>query len=652
MFTVQRFNLSGCPFLYFKEPGVFGKERVGFGNERKSFISSKLFEIKVEIPTFKYYLSSMKRFNTLIALFLIVCTTKLFAQSEKELLKISEYDSIAFHFENIPNYDSAIVYYKKELEIYKQAKNDKEIGRTYLKIGRMLSEKGEIAEASDVFFKVLTYAEKSNDTIRIAIAHTRIGRCYEFLEQPDKAIEQYKKGLEISEKFSIHKQMIALYGTLGNMYLQQSKTDECKTLVLRADSVAKILNNPYFTYGSNNLAGLYYLAIEDYLQAEKYMKLALDYNLEKNPNTSHTAGTYFNLGDIYARQKKTSQAISSYEKAYAIFSQQNEKKNMMDLANNLSELYATIGDYKKAYEFRKMYDAYSDSIINIETQMAIAELQTKYDVEKKDAQLKLLDKENKLIAQEKKLKEQKADEAERNFYYTLGISILLLITIIIVIWFFISRQKINKKLSEQEIRITRLQTQMNPHLIFNALVSIQEMILTGDKMKSVDSVSKFSKLMRSTLNHSDKEFISLDQEKEFLETYASFENDRNQGSIQFTISIDGDLEKTGAMVPPLLVQPLVENAFKHAFKTSIEHPAILVEMKKNNAEKYLEIHVSDNGSGMNATASSESKALTILKNRLTMIWSKSRQKINKEYFEVRNSNPGTHILIRLPFIEE
>ncbi|MBX7094301.1 MAG: hypothetical protein K1X56_06230 [Flavobacteriales bacterium] len=62
----------------------------------------------------------MKRFNTLITLFLIVCTSKLFAQSEKELQKISEYDSIAFHFENIPNYDSAIVYYKKELEIYKQ----------------------------------------------------------------------------------------------------------------------------------------------------------------------------------------------------------------------------------------------------------------------------------------------------------------------------------------------------------------------------------------------------------------------------------------------------------------------------------------------------------------------------------------------------
>ncbi|MBX7094303.1 MAG: hypothetical protein K1X56_06240 [Flavobacteriales bacterium] len=75
-------------------------------------------------------------------------------------------------------------------------------------------------------------------------------------------------------------------------------------------------------------------------------------------------------------------------------------------------------------------------------------------------------------------------------------------------------------------------------------------------------------------------------------------------------------------------------------------------MKKNNEEKSLEIHVSDNGSGMNATASSESKALTILKNRLTMIWSKSKQKINKEYFEVRNSNPGIHILIRLPFIEE
>jgi tetratricopeptide (TPR) repeat protein len=577
------------------------------------------------------------------------------AQDEKQLEEINRVDSIAAYHESIPAYDSALVYYRKELKLYERYKNDKEIGRTYLKIGRMLSEQGNVAEASDVFFKMLHYAEKSNDTVRIAIAHTRIGRCYEFLEQPDKAIAQYKLGLEISERFSIHKQMIALYGALGNMYLQQQKLEECKELVHRADSVAAILENPYFSYGANNLSGLYYLASGDFKLAEKYMKMALDYNLEKNPNSSHTAGTYFNLGDIYAKQKNIPKSIQHYEKAYEIFLQQNEKKNIMDISLNLSNLYADLNDFRKAYQYLHTFNRYADSVRNEDVQRTIAELQTQYDVARKDAQIQVMDRENKLIAKEKELKAQQAETAERNFYFSIGLAVLLLLVILVVILFFVHRQRVNRQLSEQAVQLTKLQAQMNPHLIFNALVSIQEMILRDDKVKAVQSVSRFSKLMRSTLNNSEHPLIPLETEIEFLHTYVAFEQERSLYPVAFSVNTDEALTKNGAMLSPMLIQPLVENAFKHAFSGSTIQASIEIDfsLRQEQGVSVLVAVVRDNGKGMEGSLSSQSKALTILKQRLQYIWKSNSKKEISDAMRVSSaSGKGTNITLILPLIAE
>lgn len=633
-----------------------GNERRVFGKERKVFIVKSLIvrvfrNVYFQVQT----LFGMRRYGLLLLVFCLCFVFRTHAQDEKQLVEINRLDSIAAFHESIPAYDSALVYYRKELKLYERYKNDKEIGRTYLKIGRMLSEQGNVAEASDVFFKMLHYAEKSNDTIRIAIAHTRIGRCYEFLEQPEKAIEQYKLGLEISERFSIHKQMIALYGALGNMYLQQQKLEECKSLVQRADSVAAILENPYFSYGANNLSGLYYLASGDFKKAEAYMKMCLDYNLEKNPNSSHTAGTYFNLGDIYAKQKNIPKSIQHYEKAYAIFLQQNEKKNIMDLSLNLSNLYGDLGDFRKAYTYLKTFNLYADSVRNEDVQRTIAELQTQYDVAKKDAQIQVMDRENKLIAKEKELKAQQAETAERNFYYSIGLAVLLLLVVLVVILFFVHRQRVNRKLNEQAVQLTKLQAQMNPHLIFNALVSIQEMILRDDKVKAVQSVSRFSKLMRSTLNNSEHPLIALETEIEFLHTYVAFEQERASYPVVFSVNTDEILSKNGAMLSPMLIQPLVENAFKHAFSVDTKQAAIEIDfsVQKHKTISALLVKVKDNGKGMEKTTSTDSKALTILRNRLHYIWKANANQHFPEPMKVTSaSGSGTSIELILPFIAE
>jgi tetratricopeptide (TPR) repeat protein/two-component sensor histidine kinase len=585
-----------------------------------------------------------------------VACNPLCAQTEKEKGLIKQLDSIAFAFEKLPNYDSAIFYYKRELSIYISSKNNKEIGRSYLKIGRLLSEKGEIAEASKVFFKMLKYAELANDTSRIAIAFTRIGRCYEFLNKNENAFEYYEKGLEISEKYSIHKQSIALYGTMGNLYLQQNKFEDCRKMAVKADSLAKKLNDPYFKYGADNLYGLYYSAIKDYTNAEKYMLQALAYNLQKNPNASHTGGTYFNLGEIAAKQNKNNQALIYYSEAFRIFKNQNEKKNLKDISYNLANLYANQKNYTQAYEYQKLFSAYNDSVINEETTATIAELQTKYEVEKKDIQILLLDKE-------KMLKEQKLAETRRSMIFYIGITILLLAVLIFSVLFFTQRQKTIAAINKKNVALVKLQTQMNPHFLFNALVSVQDLILKEDKLKAINSVTKLSRLMRTTLNNSDSDLISLEEEINFLTTYVEFENERNKYKTDFQVTIDEAITSDWCLIPPMLIQPLVENCFKHAFLDDKEDPKISLSfVKKETATNpMLEVKLSDNGIGINSNSmktNSDSKAMKITLERLNNLYAFQNTSNDGKIMQIQNNIDdqgevsGTSIILTLPFLEK
>lgn len=568
------------------------------------------------------------------------------AQNENEQKEIRMLDSIGFAYEKIPQYDSAIYFYKKELQVYLKADNKKEAGRTYLKIGRMLSEKGNIEEASEVFFKMLRCAELSNDTIRITIANTRIGRCYEFLNQKEKALEYYYKALTISEKFAVHKQSISLYGTIGNLLLENNKASDCLLMVNKADSLAKLLNDPYFRYGADNLAGLYYAHMKDFPKAEKYLLNTLEYNLQKNPNSSHTAGAYFNLGDVTSKQGKTKEALDYYGKAYKIFEQQQEKKNLRDISFNLATLYEDIGDYKQAVLFHKKYGAYNDSIVNEQNNVAIAELQTAYEVEKKDARIKLLDKE-------KELKEQQLVEANKRIILYILLCLLLFVAIIFTFLFFKQRQKTLAAISKQNLALMKSQTQMNPHFIFNALVSLQEMIIKEQKQKAVNAVSKLSKLLRATLNNSDKEHISLAEEIKFLEDYVQFENMRSEQQTAFNIMLEG-LETEYVLLPPMLIQPLIENVFKHAFDETTAKRNIHLIIKKKDPG-LIEVMVTDNGKGMVETRRKDSKALLILTDRIKNMFLYNRVSCpEKDLVSITKGVPdgsGTVVKFVIPYIE-
>ncbi|HEY3385608.1 MAG TPA: histidine kinase [Saprospiraceae bacterium] len=146
-----------------------------------------------------------------------------------------------------------------------------------------------------------------------------------------------------------------------------------------------------------------------------------------------------------------------------------------------------------------------------------------------------------------------------------------------------------------ESRLQSLRLQMNPHFLFNALNSIQQMILANEEMVATKYLSRFSKLLRMILIHSDKETISLKEELDILKLYVELESVRFKEAFTYEINCDEEIDADEVKIPTLLIQPFVENAIWHG----LMHKEGMRHLKIDFSDKgdYVECVVEDNGIG-------------------------------------------------------
>ena len=177
--------------------------------------------------------------------------------------------------------------------------------------------------------------------------------------------------------------------------------------------------------------------------------------------------------------------------------------------------------------------------------------------------------------------------------------ILLVALVFIAIVLFVYRIQINRQRKKsQQInelnasKLTAIQSQMNPHFIFNSLNSIQDLILKGDVEHSYSYITTFSNLVRRTLSYSEKDFIDFEQEIKLLELYLSLEKLRFKKDFNYIIKTENIDD---IMLPPLLIQPFIENALVHGLLHKEGEKTLIVsfELKSDS----LICIVEDNGVG-------------------------------------------------------
>ena len=220
-------------------------------------------------------------------------------------------------------------------------------------------------------------------------------------------------------------------------------------------------------------------------------------------------------------------------------------------------------------------------------------------------------------------------------------------------------ETLENKQKMTESRLQSLRLQMNPHFLFNALNSIQQMILANEEMVATKYLSKFSKLLRTILVHSDKEFISLKEELEILNLYVDLESIRFKDSFQYKIECDEDIDADEVKLPTLLIQPFVENAIWHGLMHKEGERSLLIKFFENRDK--LHCIIEDNGIGRERSREAKlatgqgnrhtSKGIQVSLERLRAMGNGNGHEASLEIIDLKNENgkaAGTRIEIIFP----
>ena len=245
------------------------------------------------------------------------------------------------------------------------------------------------------------------------------------------------------------------------------------------------------------------------------------------------------------------------------------------------------------------------------------------------------------------------------FWKTIWFILLMLLLVASLIYLYIKIRTNRIRKEEQhkaeltnkllESRLEAIRSQMNPHFIFNAINSIQNFIIDSDTNRALHYTSEFSKLIRQTLENSREKLITLDKEIEFLQRYVSIQHLRFD-SVKTTISVGNNIVASHIQIPPLLIQPMLENAFEHAFDSDSRNNKITINF--NIVEHSLVCIIEDNGVGYDTIKTRKhhnSKGLKLIAEKIDLL--------NQEYHTnrfrfsiVRGTNNGTIVTITMPIM--
>jgi len=209
-----------------------------------------------------------------------------------------------------------------------------------------------------------------------------------------------------------------------------------------------------------------------------------------------------------------------------------------------------------------------------------------------------------------------------------------------------------------ELEHTALQAQMNPHFIFNCLNSIQQYIFNQDVFEANKYIAGFSKLIRATLQNSSKAFIPLSDEISYLSGYLALEKLRFKEKMDYSIEVDPELDDRICIIPPMLIQPYVENSMRHGLR----HKSVgngYIHIKFERSGNRLFVTVEDNGIGRKKAAvfktrehiEYQSKGMALTENRIRMMNSKYNSGIVIRVVDLEDQAgqpAGTRVVMEFP----
>lgn len=261
---------------------------------------------------------------------------------------------------------------------------------------------------------------------------------------------------------------------------------------------------------------------------------------------------------------------------------------------------------------------------------------------------------------------------ETPFWQTFWFDGLIVAAFLTLLWVIIAfrikgirrRQEEKERLTKRmvEMEHTALQAQMNPHFIFNCLNSIQQYVFEQDIFSANKYIAGFARLIRATLYNSSRSFISLADEISYLSTYLALEKLRFKEAMVYTIDVDDSINRDNYILPPMLIQPFVENSMRHGLRHKTDGGGY-IHLRFRNAGGGLMVFIEDNGIGRKKAASYktkehieyQSKGMALTADRIRMMNAAYPDAIHVEVIDLEDGEgraAGTRVVIQFPLFHE
>lgn len=540
--------------------------------------------------------------------------------------------------------------YSQSLEVYKQAQtalgadsSSRTAGHLRCHLGLAHEQLGHMPEAMAHFYATRRIGEQLKNSALEGKALARIANVQFRQGKKAAAMQSVREAIQIIGAGKEQAELGTAFNILGGFFLRELQLDSAQRYFQEALEVNTDANRMRETLGNrHNLA-----MIE---QGQHHDSLALAMLQHILTDARHIGDHYYecyalrSIGGNHAKNGRFEQALTYLQASNNLADTIGAVQISLLTLENMKRVYSLSKNYEQAYALALQQQALSDSIARMRYDDRIALLETNYKTQQLEA-ARAIDQE-KLARRDQLL-------------VAVVVAALLLAALI---WLLMSRINLRKRLTlERDLNALEqkaLRLQMNPHFIFNSINTIQGYITEKNTSVAKRYLTRFAKLMRLTLNSSATPEIALEQEVELLDHYLVLSALRFGDRLSYRIET-GALDLESLLIPPMLVQPFVENAVLHGIAPRETGGEVLVEFAQGG--KGLRCTVTDNGIGrveaerLRAASGIEhgSMGMQVTRQRLELLNAQHGLQADIVFEDLANSDgspAGTRVSFNLPGI--
>lgn len=567
-------------------------------------------------------------------------------QSSSVKQNAEAYEVLADVFVQLRQYDLAVSNYRISLQNFDS--ND-----VQLKLAKAYQLNKNYQESKDTYQSIKTSLLSNYQQVEY---YEGLGDVYFKTKDYPKALEFYTRGLDVAKKHLITPKVVDLNSKIAEVYDATGKTSEAQMFYSNSLNLASGENKKRAVEEKIKVADFQSKnrAYEEEIQLRKEALEDIE-DIEHdsvidNESSLTAQKQNYKIGNAYYLQKDYDSAIPYFEKSIREAETKQDLVVQKDAYRKLSEAFRDVGNYDKALASYQEYVNLVETLY-VKKEQELSQLaRFNRDIIAKQTRINSLETDRQLSQSQYLLSNERSKRQEWIIYSLIGGLILLL-----VMGYFMFKYIRQQRLANNLLALKSLRSQMNPHFIFNALNSVNSFIASSDERSANQYLTEFSQLMRAVLENSEQDFIPLEKEIELLQLYTKLEHFRFKDKFDYKITVDETIKISDFQIPPMLLQPYIENAVWHGLRYKAEKGHLWIDINKKS-ENEITITIADDGIGRERSKElktdnqkkQNSKGMGNIKKRVTILNKMYKDKVDVYIVDYQViDDKGTKVVVTL-----